>query len=69
MAENPHYKDKELLQLLNESQVEYLIVGGSLEDLVTNKQALGRSSDLKDLEQNRKGARSRESAPSLDGTP
>lgn len=26
MAENPHYK--ELLQLLNESQVEYLIVGG-----------------------------------------
>ena len=155
MAENPHYK--ELLQLLNESQVEYLIVGGfavmkygeprytkdldvwvhnsqqnsirvvealkrfgapldhdritaetfaakqvvyqigvapvridilteitgvdfsnawkrrvpstffgipvhfiSLDDLVTNKQALGRSSDLKDLEQNRKGARSRE---------
>ena len=26
MAENPHYK--ELLQLLNQSQVEYLIVGG-----------------------------------------
>jgi len=26
MAENPHYK--ELLQLLNEFQVEYLIVGG-----------------------------------------
>jgi hypothetical protein len=26
MAENPHYK--ELLQLLNESEVEYLIVGG-----------------------------------------
>jgi hypothetical protein len=26
MAESPHYK--ELLQLLNESQVEYLIVGG-----------------------------------------
>lgn len=26
MAENPHYK--ELLQLLNESRVEYLIVGG-----------------------------------------
>ena len=26
MAENPHYK--ELLQLLNESQVEFLIVGG-----------------------------------------
>lgn len=27
MAENPHYS--ELLQLLNELQVEYLIVGGS----------------------------------------
>jgi hypothetical protein len=27
MAENPHYK--ELLQLLNESEVEYLIVGAS----------------------------------------
>jgi hypothetical protein len=26
MAENPHYK--ELLQLLNEFEVEYLIVGG-----------------------------------------
>ena len=26
MAENPHYR--ELLQLLNESEVEYLIVGG-----------------------------------------
>jgi len=26
MAENPHYK--ELLQLLNKSQVEFLIVGG-----------------------------------------
>ena len=26
MAENPHYK--ELLQLFNEFQVEYLIVGG-----------------------------------------
>lgn len=26
MAENPYYK--ELLQLLNESEVEYLIVGG-----------------------------------------
>jgi hypothetical protein len=30
----------------------------SLDDLVTNKQALGRSSDLKDLKQNRKGAKS-----------
>jgi len=29
----------------------------SLDDLVTNKQALGRSSDLKDLKQNRKGAK------------
>ena len=26
MAENPHYK--ELLQLLNESEVKYLLVGG-----------------------------------------
>ncbi len=155
MAENPHYK--ELLQLLNESQVEYLIVGGfavmkygeprytkdldvwvhnspqnsirvvealkkfgaplehdgitaatfaekqvvyqigvapvridilteitgvefskawknrvpstffgvpvhfiSLNDLVTNKQALGRSSDLKDLKQNQTGTKSEE---------
>jgi hypothetical protein len=133
MAENPH--DKELLQLLNEFEVEYLIVGGfavmkygeprytkdldvwvhnspqnslrvvgalkkfgapiehdrttaetfsekqvvyqigiapvridiltgvpvnfiSLDDLVTNKQALGRSSDLKDLKQNPKGTHS-----------
>jgi predicted nucleotidyltransferase len=30
----------------------------SLDDLVTNKQAVGRSSDLKDLKQNRKGAKS-----------
>jgi len=30
----------------------------SLDDLVTNKQALGRSSDLKDLKQNRKGVKS-----------
>jgi predicted nucleotidyltransferase len=30
----------------------------SLDDLVTNKQALGRSSDVKDLKQNRKGAKS-----------
>jgi len=30
----------------------------SLDDLVTNKQSLGRSSDLKDLKQNRKGAKS-----------
>jgi hypothetical protein len=30
----------------------------SLDDLVTNKQALGRSSDLKDLEQNQKRAKS-----------
>ena len=155
MAENPHYK--ELLQLLNEFEVEYLIVGGfavmkygeprytkdldvwvhnsrqnslrlvealkkfgaplahdaitaetfakkqvvyqigvapvridilteitgvefsnawkkrvastffgvpvhfiSLDDLVTNKKALGRSSDLKDLKQNQKSAKSEE---------
>jgi hypothetical protein len=30
----------------------------SLDDLVTNKRALGRSSDLKDLKQNSKGAKS-----------
>ena len=32
----------------------------SLDDLVANKQALGRSSDLKDLKQNPKGAKSEE---------
>src|SRR5215469_5013644 len=32
----------------------------SLDDLVTNKQALGRSSDLKDLQQNQKSAKSEE---------
>ena len=32
----------------------------SLDDLVTNKKALGRSSDLKDLKQNQKSAKSEE---------
>src|SRR6266852_4237734 len=108
MAENPHYR--ELLKLLNEFEVEYLIVGGfavmkygeprytkdldvwvhnsaqnslrvvgalkkfgaplehdgitsvnfiSLDVLVANKQALGRSSDLKDLKQNPKSTDSK----------
>jgi hypothetical protein len=52
MAETPHYK--ELLQLLNEFQVEELIV------FVANKQARGRSRDLKDLKQHGKGSGSGE---------
>lgn len=32
----------------------------SLDDLIVNKQAIGRSSDLKDLKQNRKSPKSEE---------
>jgi len=46
---------REFLQFLNESDVEYLVVGMavsliSLEDLKANKQASGRKKDLADLE-------------------
>ena len=49
MAENPHYK--ELLQLLNEFEVEYLIVGGYAvmkygEPRYTKDHALPNRSDL-----------------------
>ena len=46
---------KELLELFNAHNVEYLIVGGyalalSEADFITNKRTLGRKKDLADLE-------------------
>lgn len=48
MGENPHYK--ELLEVLNEFEVEYL---------AANKQAIGRSSDLEDLKRSMGSSKSK----------